>query len=147
VGFKPKRVPWFRYRTHCFDRSLGQTHPLEIQRDQHGIATQFEAFELDFAPPLGQTQMTDTWKEVVESTVKKCELAATLHQELHFNDRGAEALGKMIKKMAERLDEQRVLINDAADALQQFSVLPDQLEKNRVDLRIKRTSWLSKLFW
>lgn len=44
------------------------------------------------------------WSEMVAPIVAKCEVAAAFGQEVCWNARGAEAIGKLLKQMASHLD-------------------------------------------
>jgi len=45
-----------------------------------------------------------TWSEIVAPIIAKCELASKLGMNATWNPDGAQALGELIKRMAQRLD-------------------------------------------
>ncbi len=47
----------------------------------------------------------ETWSEIVRPIVTKCEVGAAFGDRVFFTKEGADALGKLIKEMAENLDD------------------------------------------
>lgn len=45
------------------------------------------------------------WSELAKPIVQKCEVAAAFGKEVCWNAKGAAALGKLVKEMAEKLDK------------------------------------------
>jgi hypothetical protein len=45
------------------------------------------------------------WSDMVKPIVAKCEVGAAFGQRVVFNRDGADALGKLLKEMASKLDE------------------------------------------
>lgn len=54
-------------------------------------------FELPPAP-------SEEWRKAVDSIVKKCTLASTLHMSTTFNADGSKALADLLTTMAKKLD-------------------------------------------
>lgn len=47
---------------------------------------------------------TREWRDLVETTAKRCRLAASLNMDMKFNPDGSEALASLLEKMADELD-------------------------------------------
>lgn len=47
---------------------------------------------------------TREWRDLVETTAKRCRLAASLEMDMKFNPDGAEALALLLERMADELD-------------------------------------------
>ena len=60
----------------------------------------------DLPQPPNKEQSYNTWSEIMQPTIDRCELAASLNQSVMFPPEGAHALGTLVALMARLLDEQ-----------------------------------------